>query len=73
MKDFFKYYAQNRHKATTLTPAYHAGVFLLCWVQSACLHCQAMAWAWCSGHAFSIQSGCCPQHVLLKAWMQSMW
>ena len=26
VKDFFKYYAQNRHKATTLTPAYHAGV-----------------------------------------------
>eukprot|EP00891_Asterochloris_glomerata_P006489 jgi/Astpho2/6489/e_gw1.00096.52.1_t len=24
VKDFFKYYAQNRHKATTLTPAYHA-------------------------------------------------
>jgi NAD+ synthase (glutamine-hydrolysing) len=24
VKDFFKFYAQNRHKATTLTPAYHA-------------------------------------------------
>lgn len=24
VKDFFKYYSINRHKATTLTPAYHA-------------------------------------------------
>lgn len=24
IKDFFRYYAINRHKATTITPAYHA-------------------------------------------------
>jgi NAD+ synthase (glutamine-hydrolysing) len=24
VKDFFKYYSMNRHKATTLTPSYHA-------------------------------------------------
>ncbi len=23
MKDFFRYYSMNRHKATVLTPSYH--------------------------------------------------
>jgi NAD+ synthase (glutamine-hydrolysing) len=27
VKDFFHYYAINRHKMTVITPAYHAGQF----------------------------------------------
>lgn len=27
VKDFFKFYAMNRHKATVLTPAYHAEMY----------------------------------------------
>ena len=35
MKHFFKYYSINRHKMTTLTPAYHAEVsFLLLQTQT---------------------------------------